>query len=102
MLKLEILSAHSKTSGDEYRVGGITYLYIGRERTLLDGYYPQLEQALGLSGVVNYQIPVIRDENFIFDNGHRRRTRKYYIVANVDNLHKVSNGTLFYYSKTKK
>lgn len=75
-------------SGDEYRVGGITYLYIGRERTLLDGYYPQLEQALGLSGVVNYQIPVIRDEEFIFDHGQRRRARKYYIVANVDNLKK--------------
>ncbi len=75
-------------SGDKYSVGGVTYLYIGQQRIIQSALYPQLAPALGISGATNYQLPVISDENFRFDNGQRNRARKYYIVANVDNLHK--------------
>lgn len=75
-------------SGDKYSVGGVTYLYIGQQRTIQSALYPQLATALGISGATNYQLPVISDVNYTFDHGVRQRKRKYYIVANVDNLHK--------------
>ena len=72
-------------SGSQYTVGGVTYLYIGQTRTIQHVLYPQLASALGISGATNYQLPVISDTNYTFDNGARRRNRKYYIVANVAN-----------------
>lgn len=75
-------------SGDKYSVGGVTYLYIGQQRTIQSALYPQLATALGISGATNYQLPVISDVNYTFDHGVRQRKRKCYIVANVDNLHK--------------
>lgn len=70
-------------SGSQYVVGGVTYLYIGQTRTVQHSTYPQLASALGISGATNYQLPVISDTNFTFDNGQRRRNRKHYIVAHV-------------------
>lgn len=70
-------------SGESYKVGGVTYLYIGQTRTIQSALYPQLAPALGISGATNYQLPVISDVNFTFDNGTRRRARKHYIVAHI-------------------
>lgn len=70
-------------SGSQYVVGGVTYLYIGQTRTVQHSTYPQLASALGISGATNYQLPIISDTSFTFDNGQRRRNRKHYIVAHI-------------------
>ena len=72
-----------KDSGDTYTVGGVTYLYIGKIRTISHAAYPNLAPALGLSNVNNYQLPVISDINVTFDNGTKSRARKHYIVAHI-------------------
>lgn len=72
-----------KNSGDSYTVGGVTYLYIGKTRTVQSATYPELPSALGITGTVSaFQLPVMNDVNVIFDNG-RNTSRKHYIVAKI-------------------
>lgn len=73
-----------KNSGDSYTVGGVTYLYIGKTRTVQSAAYPELPSALGITGTVSaFQLPVMGDSNVIYDNG-RTAVRKNYIAAKIN------------------
>ena len=80
----DIISTFQDSGNDGYVLGGVTYLYCGRVRTVQRAHYPDLPSALGIpTGINAFELPVIGDMNYTFDNGTRQRARKHYIVARI-------------------
>ena len=72
-----------KDNGLSYQLNGVTYLYCGTAQPITNAAYPQLMQALGLTGVQRSELPVIQDQTIQYDLGQRRAIRKHYICAKI-------------------
>lgn len=78
----EIISTF-KNHGSSYALNGVTYLYCGTNTVISSSAYPELTNALGLSGVSNYSLPIINDITIKYDNAVRTAVRKHYICAKI-------------------